>query len=198
MIHNSIQVSAIVAVGKNGEMGKGDALPWKIPEDAKFYRDKTRGHANIMGRKTYEGLCGDFHGPPPKRINIVITREEDYDPQEMIRKYAEDIKKSKFPERVAYSFTDAKEAIEFAKKEELKMREEQKDGIEPEVMIVGGSQIFKLCMPYTTRLYITKIDAEFPEADVFAPDFSGFTKVVDSRKSSDENFNYEFLTLEKD
>lgn len=197
-----MNVSAILAVGKNNEMGVGaDKLPWDIPEDGKFYRDKTRYHANVMGRTTYESLVEFFHGIPQNRANILITRQGGYDPLEYARKFDEyrkthPFKNVKFP-GTAHAFTDPKQAIDFAKEEELKIRRKLRDALEPEVLIVGGSQIFKLCMPLTTRVYLTKIDAEFPEADIFAPDFSEFTKIVNERKSKDDNFNYTFLTLEK-
>lgn len=200
MIHN-ICVSAIVAVGKNNEMGVGnDKLPWDIPEDAKYYRDKTRYHVNVMGRTTYESLCDFFHGIPSNRINIVITRQEDYDPKIYPKKY--EVYRENNPLKnvkikgSAYSFTDVTKAIPFAKEKELEMRQELKDGLEPEVFIVGGSQIFKICMPFTDRLYLTQIDAEFPKADVFFPDYSQF-KVIAERKSSDQNYSYTFKTLEK-
>lgn len=197
-----MNVSAIVAVGKNNEMGVGtDKLPWDIPEDGKFYRDKTRCHVNVMGRTTYESLCDFFHGIPSNRINIVITRDEGYDPLEYPKKYDEyrltNPLKNLILKGEAIAFTDAKVAIEKAKEEELTLRQKLKDGLVPEVMVVGGSQIFKLCMPFINRLYITEIDAEFPDADVFAPEFTEFKTLVEERKSSGNGFTYTFKTLEK-
>lgn len=62
-------ISLIAAIGKNRELGKGNKLLFQIPEDMKFFREKTRGHTVIMGRKTYESIGR----PLPNRINIVIT-----------------------------------------------------------------------------------------------------------------------------
>ncbi len=67
-------VSAIVAIGKNREMGVDGKLPWHIPEDLAFFKEKTVGKPIIMGRKTYESIGR----PLPKRTNIVVTRNTDY------------------------------------------------------------------------------------------------------------------------
>lgn len=68
-------ISLIVAIGKNNEIGKGNTLLFNMPADMKHFRDTTRGHAVIMGRKTFESLP---NGPLPNRRNIVITRDKEY------------------------------------------------------------------------------------------------------------------------
>ncbi len=64
----------IAAIGKNRELGKDNKLLWHIPEDMKRFRDLTRGHVVIMGRKTYESIGRLL----PNRTNIIITRDKDY------------------------------------------------------------------------------------------------------------------------
>lgn len=63
-------ISIIVAIGKNRELGKNNKLLWHIPADMKRFKEKTRGHAVIMGRKTFESIGK----PLANRTNIVITR----------------------------------------------------------------------------------------------------------------------------
>ena len=67
-------ISIIAAIGKNNELGKGNTLLWHMPADMKYFRDTTRGHAVIMGRKTFESL----KEPLPNRKNIIITRDKNY------------------------------------------------------------------------------------------------------------------------
>ncbi|MEN9413056.1 MAG: hypothetical protein RLZZ342_143 [Candidatus Parcubacteria bacterium] len=62
----------IAAIGRNRELGKGNDLLWKIPDDLKRFKELTKGHPVIMGRKTYESLPVQ---PLPGRTNIVITRD---------------------------------------------------------------------------------------------------------------------------
>lgn len=65
----------IAAVGENRELGYGNDLIWKIPSDMKRFREITRGHPVIMGRKTYESIGRLL----PNRTNIIITREPNYE-----------------------------------------------------------------------------------------------------------------------
>lgn len=74
MIHTTPKVSLIAAIGKKRELGRGNKLLFLIPEDMKLFKEKTLGHAIIMGRKTYESIGR----PLPNRTNIVITRDSKY------------------------------------------------------------------------------------------------------------------------
>jgi dihydrofolate reductase len=60
----------IVAIARNGVIGRNGALPWHLPEDLKHFKRTTSGHAIIMGRKTHESIGRAL----PKRRNIVVTR----------------------------------------------------------------------------------------------------------------------------
>lgn len=60
----------VVAVAKNGVIGKDGRVPWRIPEDLRHFRRATEGHAIIMGRKTWD----EIGKPLPKRHNLVVTR----------------------------------------------------------------------------------------------------------------------------
>ena len=67
-------ISLIAAIGKNNELGKGNTLVWSMPTDLKYFRDTTKGHTVIMGRKTFDSVGR----PMPNRKNIVITRDKTY------------------------------------------------------------------------------------------------------------------------
>jgi dihydrofolate reductase len=67
-------ISIIAAIGQNRELGKNNKLLWDIPEDMEHFRSITRGHAVIMGRKTYESIGHALPGRP----NIVITRDDTF------------------------------------------------------------------------------------------------------------------------
>jgi dihydrofolate reductase len=69
-------ISLIAAIGKNNELGKGNALLFNMPADMKHFRDTTRLHTVVMGRKTLESIGK----PLPNRRNIVITRNVSYKP----------------------------------------------------------------------------------------------------------------------
>ena len=60
----------IAAIADNGVIGRGGDLPWRLPEDLKHFKALTRGHAVVMGRRTYESIGR----PLPERRNHVLTR----------------------------------------------------------------------------------------------------------------------------
>lgn len=62
-------VSIIAAVAQNNVIGRGGKLPWNIPEDMRYFKEKTIGNIVIMGRKTYESIGS----PLPNRVNIAVT-----------------------------------------------------------------------------------------------------------------------------
>lgn len=65
-----VRLALIVAVARNGVIGRGGGLPWHLSEDLKHFKRTTLGHAVIMGRRTHESIGR----PLPKRRNIVVTR----------------------------------------------------------------------------------------------------------------------------
>ncbi len=64
----------IAAIGEHRELGKDNKLIFDIPDDMKYFRETTRGHAIIMGRKTFESIGRAL----PNRTNIVISRNADF------------------------------------------------------------------------------------------------------------------------
>jgi dihydrofolate reductase len=134
-------ISQIAAVAENRVIGRNNDLPWKLPDDMKFFMNTTKGHHVIMGRKNYESLHEKFR-PLPNRTNIVVTRQKDFNAPGC---------------HVVHSIDDA-----------LKIAE--KNG-EPETFVIGGAEIYSLALRKTNRLYLTEIkatvdgDTYFPEFD---------------------------------
>lgn len=68
-----MSIAIIAAMAANRVIGKGQGLPWNLPADTRFFKETTRGHPVIMGRKTFDTLGK----PLPQRRNIVISRQAD-------------------------------------------------------------------------------------------------------------------------
>ncbi len=68
-----MSINIIVAIDKNRGIGKDNQLPWHMPADLKFFKEKTTGHTVIMGRKTFESMGRGL----PNRRNIVVSRQSD-------------------------------------------------------------------------------------------------------------------------
>lgn len=134
-------LSAIAAMASNRVIGKNGDLPWRIPEDFKFFKEKTMGHIMLMGRKTFDSLGK----PLPGRLHVVLTRQKDYAPEG------------------AHVFHDIQSALDFCRSQTEKWGNE--------VFVIGGGDIFRELLPMIDRIYLTEIhkefegDAFFPEFD---------------------------------
>ncbi len=71
------RIAYVVALDANRLIGRDNALPWRLPDDMRWFREQTLGKPCIMGRKTYDSLPERFR-PLPGRRNIVVTRNRDY------------------------------------------------------------------------------------------------------------------------
>jgi dihydrofolate reductase len=123
-------ISHIAAMARNRVIGRNNDLPWKLPDDMKFFMNTTKGHHVIMGRKNYDSLH-DKYKPLPNRTNIVVTRQKNFNAPGCV---------------VVNSIDDA---IAIARKNN-----------ESEAFIIGGAEIYKLSFPVANRIYLTEIHAE--------------------------------------
>lgn len=64
------RVTLIAAVARNGVIGADGDIPWRIPQDFRFFKRTTMGHPLVMGRSTFDSIGR----PLPGRRSIVITR----------------------------------------------------------------------------------------------------------------------------
>jgi dihydrofolate reductase len=136
-------VSIIVAAASDHAIGKDNGLLWHLPNDLKFFKNTTWGMPVVMGRKTYSSLAGE---PLPGRINIVVTRQPGFDPGDSSVVVVQTIE----------------QAIENAAETNCL-----------EVFIAGGGEIYRQVMDRTDRIYLTRVHAKFPDAQVF---FEGFNE----------------------
>ncbi len=70
-----MKISMIAAMNDERVIGIENRLPWKLPNDMKWFRQQTLGKPIIMGRKTFESFGAK---PLPGRRNIIITRDDNY------------------------------------------------------------------------------------------------------------------------
>lgn len=159
-------VSLIVAMTDDKVIGKDNDLPWpRIKEDMRFFKRTTLNHIVVMGRKTYDSIGK----PLPKRINIVITRQQDLKIDGCW---------------VVHSMQEA-----LGRVRHYTCRPE----VDSEVFFIGGSSIYRDALPFADRIYLTKIKGDF-EGDTHFPEFDTdqYTQTV-----LDETDRATFLLLEK-
>lgn len=80
-------MKAIVAMAENRVIGAAGGIPWHLPEDFRFFKKTTLGHAIVMGRKTYESLGK----PLPGRKNIVLTQKRITIPEVTVINHIEEL-----------------------------------------------------------------------------------------------------------
>ncbi len=160
---------AAIGYGKDRSrvIGKDNQLLWHIPDDLKRFRDITKGHPCIMGRKTFDSIVAILGKPLPHRTNIVITRD------------------TAWTHEGALQTSSIEEAIQLSKR---------MPGGE-EVFIIGGAEIYALGISYADKLYLTLIDDD-KEGDAFFPPFEDLFKgKVYEEERTHEGISYRWLDL---
>ena len=125
---DSLPVSIVIAVADNGVIGRGNALPWDLPDDLQHFKRTTMGRPIIMGRKTYESIGR----PLPGRLNIILTRDGAWQTPGV---------------SVA---TSIEQAIDLAEGQALI------DGADS-VMVIGGAEVYRQAPPFTSRVFLTRV-----------------------------------------
>jgi dihydrofolate reductase len=70
-------IIGIVAVDRNGAIGKAGSIPWHYSADLKFFKQQTMGHACVMGHRTWLSL----KRPLPARLNLILSRRAEIEEQ---------------------------------------------------------------------------------------------------------------------
>lgn len=73
-------ISFLWAEDDNGLIGNHNKLPWRLPEDLKYFKETTMGHPIVMGRRTFESIGK----PLPGRKNIILTRDKDFQAEDCL------------------------------------------------------------------------------------------------------------------
>lgn len=177
---------AVAAMSLNRVIGRGNKIPWHLPDDFKWFKKLTTGHIVVMGRKTFESL----KGPLPNRKNLILTRH----PRRLIKQHPEIF--GQYREwrggrhlRKAYQLRFAKlagkptdEILIFNALDKLHPRE-----FASEIFICGGAQVYEQALPLCSDLYLTLVkrtvdgDAFFP---AFEDQFEAVEKIADNAEFS--------------
>jgi dihydrofolate reductase len=163
---------AIFAADNEWGIGTGGRLPWRLPGDLAYFKERTLGGVIVMGRRTFESIAADAAPagglateagaillatgatprPLPGRTNVVLTRDAGY----------------------------TAEGVAVVRSVDELLGYLQRRGQQSGAYVCGGADIYRLLMPYTDACLVTRIDASFG-ADTFFPvreesgEDSGFT-----------------------
>ena len=165
---NDLPVVLVLAVAENGVIGRGDALPWELPDDLQHFKRTTIGRPVIMGRKTFESV--GF--PLPGRRNIVITRDAAWHHEGVLTCHT------------------LEEAMERAFEQALI------DGADA-VMVVGGAEIYRLALPRADKVLLTRVLGQVAGDVVFDLDLlAGWQEVETGHYAAEGGNSHAFTVVE--
>lgn len=187
MSYAHTQVAQIVAISRNRCIGKGNDLPWHIPNDLKHFKAMTTAETDayvdtglkgivIMGRKTFESMGSK---PLPKRVNFIVTTQMDYAQQ----KGLEGLKDVHVVHNLDDALTHAANVAHGLKFETI--------------WVIGGERVFKRAMMFTDRIELTVVDTDIKDGDAFYPEIpEDFELTQESESFTDETsgLSYKFMT----
>jgi dihydrofolate reductase len=136
---SALPLTAIVAVSRNGVIGRDNTLVWRLKSDLRRFRALTMGKPIIMGRKTYLSIGR----PLPGRHMIVISRDPGFG--------AEGIEAVTSVDAALAAGDRAAKAMNAS-----------------DIVIGGGGEIYDLLLPRCGRAHVTLVETE-AKGDAFFP-----------------------------
>lgn len=164
-------LTLVVAVAKNGVIGRDGALPWRLSSDMKRFKAATMGKPVLMGRKTWDSLP---RKPLPGRQNLVLTRA------------------SAFKAEGAWVYTDLNAMIAAAR------AMASAAGVE-EVCVIGGAELYNAVLSQAERVILTEVNLA-PDGDARLDlDLSRWREVSREAVAAGPNDDADFVvrTLER-
>lgn len=201
-------LSAIAAMSKNRVIGKNNQLPWHLPEDFQFFKDKTKNSIMIMGRKTFDSLPGLLKG----RFHIIISRDPLKTEKQIKAKMGLTCYLPELTKKQQGAFLDAQDAkkknIEVAIVSKLGIAIEladmmldpahflHREGFGQEVFVIGGGEIYQQSLPQLDRIYLTRIEKDY-EGDAYFPEFEHLPFKLTAKLDRHEPIAFSFCTYER-
>jgi dihydrofolate reductase len=163
------KLTLVVAVAKNGVIGRDGALPWRLSSDMKLFKAATMGKPVLMGRKTWDSIP---RKPLPGRQNLILTRDANFEADG------------------AWVYTDLNAMLAAARA----MAEAA--GVD-EACVIGGAQLYNAVLPQADRIVLTEVNLT-PEGDAHLDlDLSAWREVsrehVERGEKDDADFTVRVL-----
>ena len=164
---DSLPVSIVVAVADNGVIGRGNALPWDLPDDLQHFKRTTMGRPIVMGRKTFESIGR----PLPGRLNIILTRDP--------------------------SWTASGVSVASSIEQAIDLAEGQAfiDGADS-VMVIGGAEVYRQALPFASRAFVTRVHGHI-DGDAFfdLAEIASWREVARERFPAGERNSHDFSVI---
>ena len=173
-------MKAIVCVDENWGIGKDNKLLLSIPEDMKFFIEKTKNNIIICGRKTLFSFKNK--NPLKNRLNIVFTSDKNL--------------KLQYSDFDNIIFVHSKEEL-FVVLKNISNNFTNYKGCD--IFVCGGDSVYGLLLEYCDEIFVTKVYKKF-DADAFFLNLDNSKTYSVNYKSeikSYEDVKYQFFTYSK-
>jgi dihydrofolate reductase len=168
----SMRIALVVATDLDGTLGRDNRLPWHLPADLRHFKRVTMGKPMIMGRKTWESIGRAL----PGRTSIVLTHRAD------------------FSAPGAYVARTPDEAVALA----ASSAQGGGAGVDREVAVIGGAEVFHTFLPRAERIYWTEVQAHLPgdvHLEPFDPAVWQVAERIDHPADPENPYALRFLVL---
>jgi len=166
-------LSLIAAISRDLLIGTKDGLPWRLPADLRRFRKITLGKPVIVGRRTIEIIGNPLEG----RHNVILSRKETLN---------------------CWAGCDIAHSMQAAF--DLARDAAQRMGAN-EVMVIGGSTVYREAISACDRIYLTIVDGVFSGDAYFPSELPGgsWQKVLDEvyPKDSRNPHSHRYIVLER-
>ena len=147
----AVEIALIAALDRDFAIGRGNVLPWSLPDDLKRFKALTLGHPILMGRKTAESLGRAL----PGRRNLVLTRSG----------------RVPFEGMKAVASIDAARSLVASPVDAAASAGSGDGAAARPLMVIGGGEVYAQALPLATRLHLTWVDTRVEGADAWFPRF---------------------------
>ena len=167
-LNRTVALVLLAALDRHHAIGRGNALPWHLPDDLKHFKALTLGKPVLMGRRTAQSLGRAL----PGRLNLVLTRSG----------------------QVPFADMEAVASLDAA------CQRAAETGAD-ELCVIGGGEIYALCLSQAVRMHLTHVDTAVEDADAFFPTFNSAQWRVTARQTHEADakhaFDFEFVDYEQ-
>jgi dihydrofolate reductase len=176
---------AIAAMSLNRVIGARGEIPWRLPEDFKWFKKITTGKIVVVGRKTFESLGK----PLPNRTNLILSRH----PRQLIKRHPEifgqykewrggkRLKQRQY--QLHFTRLDGSQNEDIRIFKSLKMLDPEE--FQDQIFICGGAQIYEQMLPRCSDLYLTVVKREV-EGDAHFPPFEDKFELLETVRDEPE------------
>merc|ERR1712146_423829 len=199
---SAYRINMIVACCENYVIGKDGQLPWKIPDDWKYFQRLTHGGTLILGRRCYEERGYAF----PNRNTIVVSKTLRSLPDAQVARSVEEAiymaQEKNILSNKERGFSATTSSKLKSSGNEVKVLDEKviDSNKANEIWICGGSQVYFNATKFCSKLFFTRVHSSNIAGDTYFPAsiLTSFPRLISKKRGKDDKYDLTYFVYEKD